>query len=212
MYDNNGDFNFMSMTWAEVWQRAVTDPSEETYETIISDPAITTGRAYTWVAVSAAISAMISAIGSLINPNVAGLEIGQYICAVPLAAVFAPIGLMIGTVIINIFAKAMDGSGSFDRLIIGFAAVNAPLTVIVAAIGLVPVIGPILVLLVGLYGMYLIVIVTKVVHRFGWAKAFTANFGIMLLVACGVICLLTVLAPEVGDVFDRIQRTLEAQQ
>lgn len=215
MYDDKDKryFDYPSMTWSEAWTRAISDPSDRTYEAIITDPQATAGRAFGWVAAAAAVAAVINAFGlTLFSSNAGGSIVTALLCAVPVSAVAAVIGLAIGGVIVNIIAKAMDGRGTFDELINGFAAVQSPMAIIGAAINLIPALGWILSIPLGLYSIYLILKVTTVVHEIGWMKAFVANFAILFLFACCIIALLGTAGASISDVFADIQSTLEAGQ
>ena len=207
--EKNDDYPTHTMTWSEAWTQAITDPSDQTYEAIITDPQATAGRAFGWAAAAAAVAAIVSAFGATLVGSDGG-GFAALLCAVPFAAVLAVIGLLIGGGIVNLIAKAIGGTGTFDELINGMAAVSSPVTIISSVLTLIPSIGTFISGLLFLYSIYLSLKVTKVVHQFGWGKAIAANFAIVFLFACAVVCVLTLIGGEISDVFADIQATLEA--
>jgi hypothetical protein len=49
-----------SYSWSEVWIKALTRPSVETYQSIVNDPRARPNRAYIWVAVAGLIGYVIA--------------------------------------------------------------------------------------------------------------------------------------------------------
>src|ERR1044071_5575602 len=55
------------LTWSDTFIRALTQPSEETYQTIASDtPVGSNSKAYTWIFTAAVISQLIAIVGSFL--------------------------------------------------------------------------------------------------------------------------------------------------
>lgn len=211
----------------KVWTAAL-QPSEANFVQIARDPNASAGRAYAWVAIAGAIGALLSAIiGFVINAAWGAINSGGdtnalagvfgltafsgvwgVVCGVPLAAIGAVIGLTIVAGIPHLLALALGGRGTFTQMLYAVAAYVTPLTVINSVLGAIPFIG----LLVGLIGIYMIVLnitAVKAVHELSWGKALIASLVVpfilfALIFACVAFVVLVVLGPAIGTVFSNI--------
>jgi len=210
-----------SLSWSQVWVRALTRPTVENYEEIVADSNVSASKAYTWVFLSTLISFAISILVQLLFIGISSLgsrdtantssAFGGYVlflfCGTPVAAAVSILGLMITTGITQAIARALGGTGTYTKLAYALAAYLAPLTLVSTVIGLVPIVN-LLAYPLGLYGIVLNVIAVKAVNGFGWGKAFASSVlifaAILVLVACVTIVILTLLGPAIGNVFSTI--------
>ena len=102
------------------------------------------------------------------------------------------IGWIIASAIYYIFAVLLKGKGSFLTQSYDIALYTAPLAVIYAIFGLIPVIGSFINFLVFLYSLYLLTIALKAAHKYSTAKAFLTWFIPAIII--GIIVLLIAAA------------------
>lgn len=213
-----------NFTWSEVWIKAITQPSVATFQQIIRDPKASLDRAFAWVAGVIVVSSILSLIGQLIwtttwggsgfynynyfytntttgnatgiNPAYAtGYSLGSSICCLPFQIIFALIFWVILVGVMHITARVLGGSGIFEKSFYGFAAIYAPLTLLMAVINLVPLVGLCISFFVGLYGIYVLTIAMKAVHNIGWGEAFVSAIApvlLMIFFICACIALVSV--------------------
>lgn len=207
-----------SYTWQETWQLVLTSPSEETFEEILGDPAGGMNRAVTWVFVVGLIGGIASLIGQIVfgaasfaafgGGNDAAASTGfTVICGaimIPIGAVLAVIGFIIGTGIIHLIAKVFGGQGDFDDMAYATASYSAPLGIITSLLSIIPLLGSCLAALLGLYQLVLQVMAVKVVHRFGWFQAIVTVFAPVIFVFMLVFCCFIAFAGSLasGGLFD----------
>lgn len=202
-------------SWSEVWIKAATQPSVTTFQQIIRDPQVSLDRAFIWIASVTVVGSILGLMGQLIwtailggngaynynsfytnttatntttfNPAfTAGTSIGASICCLPFQIIFAIIGLVIWVGIMHVTARVLGGAGAFEKTFYGFAAIYAPLTLFMAVVNLVPVIGICIALFVLIYEVYVFTIIMKAVHNFGWGEAFVSAMAPTLL---GFLCI-----------------------
>ena len=214
-------------TWQEAWQKAVTEPNEDTYRELAADPQASFGRAVTWIFFSGLVGGVLSLIAQVIwgasfftlfggtSEDAFGLGF-QLICGalfIPIGAVLAIIGVAIGVGIFHIVALLLGGKGSYEDMYYATSTFYAPLTIASSALSLIPILGWLLSIPVGIYQLVLQVIAVKSIHNFSWFKAIVSVFGIVIvLIVFFVCCLLTVLAPAVGGVFENIVDQMNTPQ
>ena len=109
--------------WYEVWETVLLHPSRASFFEILADPTAGSARAYAWIAITAAISAVIQ---SLITPELSEYSPWVLVCSVVAAPVAAVLGMVIGAGITHFIAGLLGGSGTFDRLVYCLAAIYAP--------------------------------------------------------------------------------------
>jgi hypothetical protein len=212
-----------ALTWSEVWTSALIRPSLETYERILHDPNASPNRAYGWVFVSALIAYLISfLLGLLLNAlgftsftdlgAYAGISVITLVCCLPIVAVLAVIGLMIGAAITQLAARIMGGAGKYSQLVYAYGAYVAPLSLVSALISSIPFVNLCLGIPLLIYGIVLNVISVNAVNKFGWGKSIVAALIIpivgLVITVCAVIFGLALLGPAIGDVFSQIIREL----
>jgi len=217
-----------------VWTKVFTKPGEQTFIEITSHPDAKARAAYIWVFLAGTLSGLLNSltqfIVSFIGLQQAAPAVGQIgspaafgiggllfaICFAPLTGVFSVIGFSVGVAIIHATAKFFGGQGHFDKMAYAVGAITVPITLISALtvpFNVIPFasfcILPVLMLL-GLYGLYLEVAAIKAVHRLGWGESIAALVlpAILLALIVGVIILglVRLAGPELNDIFRQLQQ------
>ena len=207
--------------WTEVWLKALSQPSVETYQDFVSRPGVSSRRAYIWVFLGALVGSALWLLGILFFNNWSALGVKQpsdlvgvtaflipaFTCLVPLGGLIAILNLIFRAGISQVIARALGGSGTYTELSYAFGAYLAPLGIVGGALSLVPFLNC-LTILVGIYSLFLNILAIRSVHRFGWGKALVSSVGILALIlmflAGAVIVVLVVLGPAIGNVFSNI--------
>lgn len=202
-----------SLKWYEVWREVFLHPSEETFHRILADPMARPGRAFVWVAVLGVISGIIQSFSAQ-NVDVdfaPGITLFSLVLCIPLAAV---IGLALGALIMHWIAGLFGGTGTFDRLVYAFGAIQAPATlvsVILSSIGTLLGLStgqgtssPFLICLApfslawSLYLLFLDVLALKAVERLTTGKALlTLLLPLIVFFVLGGLCVALVLVPVI---------------
>jgi hypothetical protein len=183
------------MTWQEIFKLVITQPSEHTFWTILSDPQASVQRAIKWLVSAAIISGAILMLSVSIKAAVApsGTTDDFPILELFMASGFTisvTIGFFFYTSFLHVVAKMLGGKGKLDETIYTFAAFYVPIWLI----GSIPLLGAVLILPLFVYELYLTVLGIKSVHQFSWIRAiatvsmlFITLVGILL---CWLICVL----------------------
>jgi len=230
MYQQLGTPPGTPLSWSEAWTKALTKPSEETFVEIANDPNASSGRALTWVFIASIISAVIGVglqalFGPIVGPqsfagtdfgeisagSLAGASLLSLICVVPIAAVVGVALFALVVAVTNVVAKALGGTGNYDRLIYATAAYAAPLSLISSVVSGIPIVRYIG-FVIGIYGIVLNVMAVKAVHQFSWGKAIISSLVIWVLLAilfclC-ILAILSLLGPAMGNIFSNISRSI----
>lgn len=218
-----------------VWSKVFTKPNERTFLEITSHPEAKARAAYIWVFLAGTLSGLINSLTqftmTLVGLRQVAPDFGQLpgapaafgiggllgaICGAPIAGLFSVIGFAIGVAIIQATAKFFGGQGTFDKLAYAFGAIAVPFSLISALmvpLNAIPFVAfctlPVL-LLLGLYVLFLEVTAIKAVHQCGWGEAAAILFLPTLLIAmlCGVafLGLMKVAGPSINDMFQQLQR------
>jgi hypothetical protein len=144
------------------WRAAVTRPNEATFRHLVADPSATLGRAILWLSTSMGVSLLVSTIIqalaaslafgsgfasdelSWLNPGMIGgvsLATGL-LCGLPASVVFGGVlGILIFAGAIQFIAGAFGGEGRFAQMVYALAAFTAPLTILTALIGWIPIVN-----------------------------------------------------------------------
>lgn len=221
-----------------VWSKVFTKPSEQTFVEITEHPEAKARAAYIWVFLAGTLSGLINSLTQfvigLIGLQQAAPEFGQLpgasgmlgtagligaICGAPIAGVFSVLGFAIGVSIVHVTARFFGGQGSFDRLAYAFGAIAVPFSVISAfmvPLNAIPFVAfctlPVLIVL-GLYVLFLEVTAIKAVHRFSWGEAAAALLLPTILIAmlCGLLVLvgMRVLGPSINEIFQQLQQGVQ---
>lgn len=220
-----------------VWSKVFTKPGEATFLEITAHPEARAKAAYIWVFLAGVFSSLLNSLTQFVI-GLAGLQqavpdFGQVpgasgvlgaagllgaICGAPIAGLFSVIGFAIGVGIVHATARFFGGQGTFDRLAYAFGAIAVPFSVVSALavpLNAVPYAVfctlPLLVL-VGIYVLYLQVTAVKAVHRFTWGEAAAAFFlpSILLLMLCGllVLGLMSLAGPALNEILQQMPQGL----
>lgn len=222
--------------WFAVWMKVITKPNEQTFVEITESPNATLTTAFIWVFIAGVISGIFGAIRQAFYgfnggaPQIPGFE--EYmpatggtgptatslvfiLCASPFLAM---LGFAIIVAITQWIAKLFKGSGTFEKLAYGWAAISLPMTLVtslLSLLGVIPVVGyctGVLSLILFFYTIYLQILAVKAVNRFDWGPAIGSVlipfFVIVFVCGCLMIGLLTLMGPVIGDVFSSINQSL----
>ena len=213
-----------------VWSKVYTRPSTQTFLEITSHPEAKAKAAYIWVFLAGTFSGLINSLMQLIVVRQAVPDLGQFpgvstalgiggafgvLCGAPIAGLFSVIGFAIGVAIIQATAKFFGGEGSFDKLAYAFGAIAVPFTLISALmvpLNAIPFVSfgtlPVLVLM-GLYTLYLELTAIKAVHGCNWGEAAAILFlpAILITMLCGAAFLF--LMREAGPVLNEVLQQLQ---
>jgi hypothetical protein len=138
------------------------------------------------------------------------------ICGAPITGLFSVIGFAVSVAIIHWAARFFGSQeGSFDKLAYGIGAIVVPFSLITAL--MVPVSAipyaafctlPVI-LIGGIYVIYLELAAIKAVYRTGWLEAagafFLPTILIIFLCACAVMGLMRLAGPVITDTLQQIQ-------
>jgi hypothetical protein len=223
--------------WFSIWMTAVTKRSEQTYARLAEHPAASTPNlAFLWIFLAGTGSALISGIlqaileAAGIASPLAGLadilgsgtalSLGISICFSPVAGALAVLFFAIGVGIIQWIAKMFGGVGTFSKLAYTMAAISVPFTLLssvltpLSSITYVGICTGLLSVTVAVYAILLEVTAVKGVNHFGWGQALGSFFLPTLIILCcavvpiGVIAMMRLLGPQIGNTFSTISSSL----
>ena len=183
-----------SYAFYDAWMTVLTTMDIASYENVLEDPEAGAGRAFEWVAYAGIISGLLAPFTLLSNPQFAELRrmpefyqlfgnVGTTALMIILAVAFAlltpifsVIGLAISAGIQNLLAGFFGGNGSYGRTAYALAAYLAPMTILIAGLGIIPLVGQCLTSLLGLYNIILNVRALRASHSLSTGSA----IGVML--------------------------------
>jgi hypothetical protein len=181
--------------WQDVWLQAITRPDVVVYRALLRDPQASPHRAYTWIFLGVMIGFVIQGLMAKIftvnftQEAYSNLSTVLLIVCAPVAGVLGIIAFLVASAIQQFVAVLLGGTGRFEDLLYLYAAFAIPLTLIQAALALVPC----LTWGVVVYGLVLSVIAVEAVNDFGWPKAIISIFW-WIPAGCVCGCLLIFLA------------------
>jgi len=191
---------YRTYAWFEAWRSALTRPNEETFRSLANDPNGSLGRALRWIAISSAISYLITTslplLFSSLLPGPSFLEAleyevglllsgglmiaGVYGCGLPLVVFISTIGMLIYSGVVQVTARAFGGEGTLTSMTYVLAAFTAPLTVLIGVITWIPQVNYLAIPL-GIYSMLLTLLAVKSVNRMSWGKTISAFAALFLV-------------------------------
>jgi hypothetical protein len=219
--------------WLPTWIKAVTKPNEQTFIEITSSPEASSKTAFIWVFIAGTLSGLITGLiqMALLAAGVQSQGFGQFssaagrgigaslgiaICGAPVYGLLSVIGLAIGVAIMQWIAKLFGGTGSFEKLAYGLAAITVPVTLVtmfLTPLSAVPYLGICTGLLsagIGLYALFLQITAVKAVNGFGWGPAIGTVLLPIVVIAlvCGCIVGvgMAILGPKIAEIFRQIQQ------
>jgi hypothetical protein len=218
-----------------VWIKVFTRPGDKTFEQLLAHPEANAKSAYLWIflvgTLSGLVSGLVQFLGTLIGLRQLAPQLGEVsgfsgifgtagligaLCGAPVAGLFSLIAFIIGVGIIHGSARFLGGQGTYNQMAYSFGAIIAPLTLITTLLipfNLIPFaalcILPVL-LLLGLYALFLEVAAIKAVHRFGWGGSTAALLMPTILIGmlCGIgfLGLLRLAGPGLSQIFQQLQQ------
>lgn len=215
--------------WFQIWMKAFTKPSEQTFVDISESPDVKIQTALIWAAIAGLITGLGAGIGSAFSglltqgggdSGAMGMIVG-FICGLPIGfAIITPISLAISSALFQWIAKLFGGVGSFEKLLYSLAAIIAPLSFISGALSLlsgIPIVGvcvSIFSSILSIYGLVLNIMAVKAVNKFDWGRA--AGSVLIPAIVIGVFCAcvliigLAALGPVIGDTFNELNQGLQS--
>jgi len=199
-----------SYAFYDVWMTVLASMDIESYENVLNDPEAGAGRAFEWVAYAGIISGLIFPFTLMNNPQFRELmnmpefkglfgNMGTTAFMVALAFVmalltpiFSVIGLAISAGIQNFLAVLFGGNGYFGRTAYALAAYLAPMTIIIAVLGIIPLVGQCLTSVLGIYYFFLNLRALRAAHSISVWQALGVMFAptmILFIFACVLLLL-----------------------
>lgn len=224
-----------SESFFQVWIRALTRPSEQTYAALVSGPNVKAGTAYLWIFIGYLVQFFLASLVQGVavrrlmdqfgNGGVTEFTSGiggrlvVMVCGAPIAAVIGTIFFAIGVFIVQWLAKLFGGRGTADQLAYVLAAILTPFLIvsgIVSLLGVIPYVGFCFNLIWALAALYVIVLevmAVKGVNQFGWGAAIGSLFipGLVVAFICGCLAMVStaVLGTALHDIFRQMQQGIQ---
>jgi hypothetical protein len=206
-----------SYAFYDVWMTVLASLDIESYENVLNDPEAGAGRAFEWVAYAGIISGLIAPLSLMSNARVTALrtmpEFGRLFgnMGTPaLILIFALIlglvtpilsilGLAISAGIQNLLAGLFGGKGYFGRTAYALAAYLAPMTILIALLGIIPFVGQCLTSLLGLYNIILNVRALRAAHSISvWQALGVMITPTVIFIVLGCLLVFAVGLPGVS--------------
>lgn len=189
----------------DTWRRVLTQPGEEVFEQEKLDPNGTLTLGVIWMVIAGVIATIFGVIQAVLGMGAmttalseAGLppEMEQMLSpmmgsmlggATFLSIITVPVFFLIGALIYHLLATVLGGSGDFGKFAYLFATFQAPLTMGAALLGVIPVLGGCLAILLSVYSYVLSYFAIKVNYGLTQGRALA-----VILIPLGVLLLLVV--------------------
>jgi hypothetical protein len=214
-----------SYSFFDVWMTALTTQNVPAYATLLDDPEATPGRAFEWMAYVGAIIGLIFPVAFLINPqfkelmampefrsllgnlNPTVLLIVMGLAMAVFYAISSVLGLIINAALQNLMAHLFGGQGTFGRTAYAMGAYLAPLSLVSAIIGIIPIVNCLGAIL-GIYSIVLNVRALQAAHSMNTGRALAAILvpGLVFVVICCVLGL--AFSSTFSTIFQSINNSL----
>ena len=223
MYDEVPSPNrYSSMNMMETFIKALTKPNEEAYKEIVNDPGASLGKGLLWIGVASLIGGLFTGIFNAIFGSSAFNQISQY-ADVDIPRAGSAIGTIFGSMfgglfgaifgalifvgLVQLVAKMLGGTGTYAQLFYGYAAFQAPISLVTGLLGAIPLIGCITIP-VAIYAIVLGVIANKATHEYDTGKAVISTLApalVLFLFCCCIIAIVGAISGfAMGDVFNNL--------
>jgi hypothetical protein len=146
------------------WIAAVTRPSVQTYAAEV--PRTSQNR----LIMSIGIVTVIDALAGLVQGIFSGHAVGQFLYSL----IFTPVMYLISAGAFYAGAKIMKGTGTFLEWAWVASTIWAPVSIINGLLGIIPVLGGLVAIVVSLYSIYLYYLAIQGVHRLDGSNAIIA--------------------------------------
>jgi hypothetical protein len=203
-----------SYAFYDVWMTVLSMTRMDTYVKMLDDPEAGAGRAFEWMAYSGIISGLLLPLSILANPQFAQLKnmpelarlfgntettaflVMLALVMALLTPIFSVIGLAISAGIQNFLAGFMGGTGDYGSTAYALAAYLAPIAILSAAIGAIPVVGQCLTSVFGIYSIILNMRALQASHSLSIGQALGVIFApAILIVIFGCVFFLLIGLP-----------------
>ncbi|MCL4836153.1 MAG: YIP1 family protein [Caldilineaceae bacterium] len=210
------DFAGMIQTWI----RVLTGPNEGTFVREQESTNATLTTALIWTVIAAAVAAVLGFMQSLLFASSAqglmgmisqmdlppesaalfeqmmagGLFAGMSGAGAFLGIILTPIFFLIGVGIIHLIASMLGGKGDFGRYAYLSAAISAPISIVNAFLGFIPVVGGCVALLLTIYSLVLNYFAIKVAYSLTSGRAVVVILIPLALLIGITICVAFVFA------------------
>lgn len=202
-----------SYSFYDVWLTVLTSFDIETYKEILKDPEAGAGRGFEWVAYAGIIGGLLAPLSILSNPAITELKnMPEYdgvfggmgmtaflIFMAFVSALITPIagliGLALSAGIQNVLAVFFGGNGDYRRTVYALAAYLAPMTIIIALVGIVPLVGQCLTSLLTFYNIVLNVRALRAAHSISTWQALGVIFAPAVILVIFLCLVIYVAAP-----------------
>jgi hypothetical protein len=199
-----------SYTFFDAWVKVMTTMDIESYESVLDDPEAGAGRAFEWVAYTGILSGLMFPLSLVANPQFSELTnmsefkslLGNMgstsillILALAMALlmpIFSVMSLAIGGGIQNFLAVSFGGNGHYGRTVYALAAYLAPVTLLVALLGIIPFVGQCLTSLISIYSFILSVRALRAAHSISIGQALGVIFAptiVLMIFGCVIVLL-----------------------
>jgi len=188
-----------SYAFFDAWIKVLTTMDIESYESVLDDPEAGAGRAFEWVTYAGIISGLIFPFSILVNPQFTQLKdmpefnklfggMGTMVLVgilalvmIVLIPILSVISLAISAGIQNLLAGLFGGKGNYGRTVYALAAYAAPITILTATLGIIPLVGQCFSSIVGIYNIILNVRALRAAHSITILQALGVIFAPALL-------------------------------
>lgn len=122
------------------------------------------------------------------------------------------IGFYLGNGFIYLVARILGGSGDYGTHTYLVSLFIVPIGIVTGALSIIPCVGPLVALVISIYGIVLNVRAVKVTHNLTTGKSVVAVLSpaiLGILLACIVILMLTLIGGAVGGVFEELMYELQ---
>ena len=224
---------FTPLGAVETWIKALTQPNQGAYRQIVNDPGASVGKAIVWLLLFGFVGGLLTGIIQAIGGTSIMGQISQYASDygdIPfqmpartggafmtiLGSAFGGLiggvlGALIYAALVQVVAKMLGGTGTFEKLFYGFTAYGAPLGMVTSVLGAIPFLGCLSIPL-GIYGIVLNVVANQAANEYDTGKAVISSLApglvIGLLCCCVIIAFGAILGPMVGNVFGDIVNSM----
>lgn len=214
------DFAGMFQTWI----RVLTGPSEATFEQEKESPNATLSTALIWTVIAAVVAAILGFMQSLLFASSAqglmgmisqmdlppesaamieqmtasGLLAGASGAGALAGIVITPIVFLIVVGIVHLIARMLGGQGDFGRYAYLSASIGAPVSIVNAFLGFIPVVGGCVVALLSIYSLILNYFAIKVAYSLTSGRAIVVILIPLIIVFGAALCIGFVIAAAVA--------------
>jgi hypothetical protein len=206
-----------TFSWLGAWRAALTQPSVATYSDLLLDPRRSLGRAAVWLFTASLIAYLVGIVlPATIFPSTLvdvireasktgtqgfqaapGMLLLLSLACTPLLAAMVLASYLIGFGLLHFIASALGSQGTYTELVYAHAAYLAPLTILSALLGMIPVIQCLTVPL-GLYSLGLQMMALKAATRMSWGRVVAVlAVVIVLILLVAAVGFLVWMSPEV---------------